>query len=405
MNILFLLIKCPDLSKTSSFYSDLAVEFRDNGHDVTIIASADRDQKEGIYNESEIQVIRTHSINSEGVKSVIKKGIALLMLPYFYNRAYKKYLNKIQFDLIFLPTPPITLINLAISIKRKSQSKLYLILRDIHPECDYRSGYYKNNLFYKLIFKFLHSKAQLSYIESDLIGCMSPQNMHYVKELAPMIDPHKVVLLPNWKKSMKIQHNDDGVQNKNNKDGKFVTIFGGNLGKAQDIKSILILARRYQKDTSIMFLIVGKGIMRDSLQMQSVKEDLRNIKFIDFLPKDEYETLLNSADLGLIIIDPKYGAPTCPSKVISYMANKIPVLAMINRNSDYGEYYIDASGCGLWSAGDVNLMFENFEKLKNNVELRKKMGLAGYDYFINNLTTNHAYNRIIEHLSLTSNGN
>ena len=67
------------------------------------------------------------------------------------------------------------------------------------------------------------------------------------------------------------------------------------------------------------------------------------------------------------------------------MALHQPVIAMINEGNDYGEFYIDKSGCGLWSAGlDNEKMFANFEWMYTHPEERKAMGEAGYRYYKEN---------------------
>ena len=64
------------------------------------------------------------------------------------------------------------------------------------------------------------------------------------------------------------------------------------------------------------------------------------------------------------------------------MALGKPVLAMFNKGSDYGDFYIDKSGCGLWSVDlDHKKMQENFEWFYTHPDERKQMGLLGYDYY------------------------
>lgn len=396
---IFLLIGCPDLTKSSNFYSDLAEEFSSHGNEVTIITAANNNQKEGVYWEKGIRMIRVKTINSVGVKSVLKKGLSLVSLSLFYYRAFHKYISKEKFDVVFLPTPPISLINVALHIKKKCKSKLYLILRDIHPECDSRSGYYKDNLFYKLIYRFLYSRAQKAYKHSDFIGCMSPGNIELVKELAPKIDFSKIVLLPNWLKRREQEAN-ESVRVKYNLEGKFVSVFGGTIGKAQDVECILKLADRYKDFKKVVFLIIGKGIKKDWLQNEVLRQQLKNVVFIDYMPREDYESVLSTADVGLVLLDPNYGVPTCPSKVISYMAKKVPVLAMINKNSDYGSYYINIPNCGLWSAGDDDKMFENFELLRNDRNYRHNLGESGYSYYLNHFTSEKAYENIINQINV-----
>jgi glycosyltransferase involved in cell wall biosynthesis len=368
------------------------VEFKENGHEVTIIAPALNGQKAGIYQEGNINVLRVKVFESNNVSSVIKKGLALSLMPYQYMLAYQKFLKNTKFDLILMPTPPITLIDFALFVKKKNVStKLYLILRDIHPHSSRSIGMCNNPIMYN----FLYVKAQKAYKKSDYIGCMSPGNIEYVAGIAPNIDKKKIVLLPNWQKFEEYTDPDVSIREKYGLKDKFVAIFGGTIGVGQEIENIITLAEHYKSDENIVFLVVGKGIRKQLLVDKAKQLNLQNIVFVDFLPRNDYNNLLKSVDLGIISLDHRYTVPTCPSKVIGYMATKIPVIAMINKGSDYGQYYI--SHCGLWSE-DLNnqKMFENFDDLYNNKEKRKEFEKTGYDFYVENLTSNIAYNNIIK---------
>ena len=134
MKILFLMLQLAPEGKGGGMYANLAEEFAKHGHDVTVIAP-DVDHSRTIMGEERgLRVLRVGSMATQGVKNMIKKGIALALLPRSYKKAYDKYLKKETFDWIFMPTPPITLSNFVGYIKKFSGAKFYLILRDIHPQ-------------------------------------------------------------------------------------------------------------------------------------------------------------------------------------------------------------------------------------------------------------------------------
>jgi len=294
-----------------------------------------------------------------------------------------------------MPTPPITLIDFAKYVKKKTSGKLYLILRDIHPQSSRSIGMCDN----ELIYKFLDIKAQRAYKEADYIGCMSQGNIEFVSKIAPKINKDKIVLLPNWQKYEPYTRPMDGIREKYGLKDKFVAIFGGTIGVGQELDNIITLAQYYEKDNNIVFLIVGKGIRKQTLIDKVNKFNLKNVKFVDFLPRNEYNDLLKSVDLGIISLDHRYKVPTCPSKIIGYMAMKIPIIAMINKGSDYGQTYIKEPNCGLWSEDlDNAKMIANFDFFYNNRDKAMEMGESGYNYFMNNFTSEHAYKYIMQSL-------
>ena len=333
-----------------------------------------------------------------------------------YKLAYKKYLKNVHFDIVMMATPPATLVDVAELIKKRSGAKLYLILRDIHPEClnrkhvpqetlnrtdvydECKKGFGVNYFVYKL----LYVKSQKLYKLSDWIGCMSPQNQEYIQSIAPYLDKSKIVLLPNWyNNELNSISNDDADKfiKKYNLENKYIAIFGGTIGPAQAIWNIASLAKHCLDRSDIVFVIIGRGWKKRTLEEIAKKDNLTNMLFFEYMPKKDYESILQRADVGLISIDEKYTVPTCPSKVIGYMSLAKPVVAMFNKGNDYGEFYIDKAGCGLWSVGlDNERMFSNFDWIYNHKEERIQMGKSGYDYFKENLTTEAVCNILCEQI-------
>ena len=403
MKLFFLTIGLPDMNVGGGFYADMITEMKKKGHDVTAVAATLENQAEGLYDEGGIRVLRVPLKKMVGVKNFLKKGLAVVYMSYAYKKAYKKYLFNENFDVVFMPTPPASLVDVANLIKKKSGAKFYLILRDIHPESlkrdvipDYvlkRDDVYdeckKPYSVNKFAYWFMYRKSQKLYRDADYIGCMSPGNIQYIEKIAFGIDSKKLLLLPNWyTETPTVDFDEKQIREKYDLVGKYVAIYGGTIGTAQAVWNIATLAKHFKSDSKIVFLVVGRGVRKPMLQDMAARDNLTNIRFLEYMPRQDYESILRMADVGLISLDEKYPVPTCPSKIIGYMAMKKPVIAMLNAGSDYGPYYMGYSGCGLWSENlDHKKMFANFERLYRDEKLRKQMGLSGYDYFKSNLTT------------------
>ncbi len=415
MNILFLTISLPDLcTDQGGFYVDLIKELEKKGHRITCVAPALKGQHNGLYEEGRIRALRVKTGDFIGNIPFWKKGVNILLMTYQYRNAYRHFLSKETFDFVIMPTPPATFVDVVAFIKSCCNAKLYLILRDIHPECldrkeipqrflertdvydECKRPYGVNPLVYRL----LYNKSQKVYKISDKIGCMSPGNMEYIKKIAPYVTDKQLVVLPNWYKgSEKKDINDTEIRKKYNLQNKFVAIFGGTIGEAQAVWNIAQLAKMNLDKKDVVFLVVGRGVKKQVLEEMAQKDCLTNMVFMQYMPREDYEALLQTADLGLISIDEKYKVPTSPSKIIGYMALAKPVLAMFNKGNDYGEFYIDKPGCGLWSVDlDHNRMQENFEWFYTHPEERKQMGQAGYNYYKVHFTVERVCEQLDEQL-------
>jgi len=419
MKILFLGINLPNLgTDEGGFYVDLIKELGKQGHQITCIAPSYKRGETGLFREGFINTLRVAVGDFIGNIPFWKKGINIFLMTWKYIYAYRKWLKKELFDIILLPTPPVSLVDVVTYVQKCCGAKLYLILRDIHPDCldrkeipqwllertDVYEECKKPYGVNPVVYYYLYKKAQKLYSVSKRIGCMSPGNIEYIHQIAPFTTKEQLVLLPNWYNGNEesIINNilvEGQIRDKYNLQNKFIAIFGGTIGEAQAVWNIAQLAKMNLNKKDVVFLVVGRGVKKEKLQDIARKDNLSNMLFLQYMPKNEYEILLKIADLGLISIDEKYKVPTCPSKIIGYMALAKPVLAMFNRGNDYGEFYIDKSRCGLWSVDlDYITMQKNFEWFYSHPEERRKMGMSGYHYYKNHLTVEHVCNLLEEQL-------
>lgn len=395
MKILFVLLELAAENKDGGMYGNLAEQFQKNGHEVTIIAPDVEHTKAYSREERGMRVVRAASKETQGVTSMYKKGVALATLPYYFKKAYNKYLSSESFDWIVMPTPPITLSGFVKYVKKRTGAKFYLILRDIHPQSVWSIGLLHN----KLEYRFLDKKARVGYQTADIIGCMSQGNIAFINSQYPGMKMGKGVLLYNWVAEPPQIVPDPSLRSRLGLDGKYVALFGGNLGKGQRIENIVFLAEHYLEKKDIVFLIIAKGVEKDRLQHIAEEKHLTNIRFLDFMPQKDYLNLTRSVDLGLVSINENYRVPTCPSKAISYMAAGVPVFAMINPDSDYGQW-IEDSGAGCWVVGsDKEQTVKLFDRVYEDAELRNQMHRSGISFYNDNCTPDVAYHTMVGQMS------
>lgn len=377
----------PDEKGTGGMYVDLAVEMQRQGYDITVMAPDNKYAKSYITSERGMKVVRVKSMRTLGEPNLIKKGLGLALLPRYYKKAFNKYLKEEKFDWIFMPTPPITLVDFVGYAKKKTGAKFYLILRDIHPQSVYSIGLIK----YKFMYDYLEKRGLKGYQLADRIGCMSQGNIDFIHDNYPNIDKDKSVLLYNWLKKDVIPNLDvDKIKEINGLKDKFIVLFGGNIGLGQRIENILILARHYKTNDRIRFVIIGKGVEKNRLEKFAHEEKLGNIVFMNFMPQDEYLTFMKNADIGLISINENYRVPTCPSKAVAYMSLGVPIFAIINPNNDYMDF-INSSGAGVSViGGDEKQIIKEFNKLILDFAKRDEMRKKGQDFYAKYLTVEKA---------------
>ena len=384
MNVLFLSI-VPKVD----LYLSLADEFSQNGHQVTFVTPTEGETHFNVIGKH--RVLYFHAGKMLNV-SIPRKGINNLLFPYFCLKAVKKHITPSDYQLILMSTPPLGYLSSIKWLKQKNPSiKFYEILRDIHPEGT-------THILKKVpgSYEYFKRQAQELYDLADVVGCMSPYNVKLIQNNYRLSNPDKIQLLPNWGRDEIYQEPSEDIRKKYDLDGKFMIIYGGNMGKPQNLPLFLKLAKEKQQYEDVLFFFIGDGTERERLRDIVSTERIKNVRIENQIPYEDYQHVLRCASLGIITLSTTQFFANCPSKAVTYWQNKIPVLASLDHITDFGSYFLDNSQSGLWSyADDYETLSSNFDKLYKNKDLRDKMGENGYLFFKENFTVDKAFSNII----------
>ncbi|MGP4038816.1 glycosyltransferase family 4 protein [Gracilibacillus sp. D59] len=400
MNVLFLMLNYPFDQKREHMYKDLSRKFAEEGHNVYVAALLEN--KNG--NETFVQKEENHQIlwikaGNYFEVNKFRKGLTALFLPFYFNNAIDRHFKDIQFDLVIYPTPAITLYYTVKKLKKKHHNAKYLlVVKDIFPQ---------NALDIKMlnkgpIYSFFRNIEKKIYSISDYLGCMSNQNIDYLK-LHNQIETQKFFILENWSSVYNVKKPTDSelqdLISKYDLKDKFVCTFGGNISPANELEFLIELAEKLYENNinDVRFLIIGKGIAKTKIKDLINKKRLPNVKMYDFVPTEEYDQLLALSDLGLVNLNRNYTIPNIPSKTLNLMRIGKPVLAATDINTDYDKLIMDDANCGLWcETGDLETYYKNFMSLKDSKELRDQLAENARKYFEQFLTTDTAYKNIIQ---------
>lgn len=398
MNILFLTLhNISDISERG-IYTDLMREFIRNGHRVHIVVPAERrfHQSTQIIESSGAQILRVKTLNIQKT-NFIEKGIGTLLLEYQYKQAIEKFWKDIKFDLILYSTPPITFNKVIELLKVRCEAKTYLLLKDIFPQNAVDLGLFsKKSFFYKLF----RRKEERLYKISDYIGCMSPANVEYVLRHNPSVNAEKVEICPN-----SIELCDENpeydrnclLQKMNIPTDKLLFVYGGNLGCPQGVGFLMDVLAANEKRTDIYFVVVGNGTEYRRIERWFHENNPHNACLLSSLPKQEYDNLVKACDVGLIFLDKRFTIPNYPSRLLSYLENRMPVLLATDRNTDIG-LIAEKNGYGLWTeSGNLVSFMEMVDFMAADKNRIKAMGERGHSYLAANYTVENGYRIIMKH--------
>lgn len=176
-----------------------------------------------------------------------------------------------------------------------------------------------------------------------------------------------------------------------------VFIYGGNLGKPQGLDFLLRVLDSNRDKKDRYFPVVGSGTEYGKISQWFQVNKPANAQLLKALPKKDYDELVQSCDVGLIFLDPRFTIPNYPSRLLSYLEYKMPVLMATDTNTDIGAI-AEKNGYGLWCEnGDLEKFNLLADRLVADSILRTEMGEKGYKFLVENFTVAHSYQIIMKH--------
>ena len=401
MNILFLSLSKVWNINEREIYSDLLREFTKNGHDVFVVTPVERRYKEKttLIDQGKAKVLKVKTLNIQKT-GFLEKGLGTVLLEHQFLKAIKRYYRDISFDLILYATPPITLVKPIEYIKKRDHSKTYLLLKDIFPQNAVDIGMMRTNGIKGILYKVFRKKEKQLYAVSDYIGCMSQANIDYVLKHNPEITLEKVEVCPNSIEYLDMSLSDkEKVEMRKKYDlpiDKKIFVYGGNLGKPQGIPFLINCLRAEEQNDLAFFLIVGDGTEYGKLETFVNEEKPKNVKLMRRLPKEDYDRMISACDVGMIFLDHRFTIPNFPSRLLSYMQAKLPILACTDSNTDIGSV-ITQGDFGWWCESNDAVEFKTL--VKNIIEEPLNiLGRNGFHFLQKNYLSKSCYEVIMRRL-------
>lgn len=423
MNILFLTMSSGLRNVSASgIYTDLMRKFRDEGHEVYIIYPNERrtGRPTALEVNNGVHCLGVRTLNVTKT-SIIEKGVGQLLLEDLFMRAMNRYFGNVRFDLILYSTPPITFNKVIKAAKRRNpEAMTYLLLKDIFPQNAVDLGMMTKTGVKGMLYKMFRKKEKELYRISDYIGCMSPANVRFVLEHNPEVKEEKVEIAPNSydvplerqrvNKSTRQQDNksksvgvgvgiDEETKSIREKYGlpidKPIFIYGGNMGKPQGIPFLVECMRAVKDRKDCHFVIVGDGTEYPKLEAFVNECHPKAVSIFRRLPKEDYDRLANACDVGLIFLDYRFTIPNYPSRLLPYLMSRKPIIACTDPNCDTGAL-AEQNGYGFYCpSNSVEAFVKTIDRMLAS-DIRQ-MGENGYQFFLDNYTTEHTFKTIMKH--------
>ena len=365
---------------------ELGKYLKDHGHELVIVASDLNYQtgqrtveRSGLYAEQNFEGVRV--LRSYVYPAIHRSYIWRIIA--FFSFMFSSTLTALHVkdvDLVLGTTPPIFQAVSAWAVAVLRRKPFLLEVRDLWPEFGISMGVLKN----PVIIALSRWLEMFLYRHATHILVNSPAYREYM--LAKGVSADKVTYIPYGTDVEMFNPAIDSISIRKelNLDNKFVVLYAGALGQANDIDTLLRAAERLKKYDKIHFVLFGDGKERARLEAEAKRMGLTNVLFAGTRPKKEMPLIVASADACLAILqDIPAFRTTYPNKVFDYMAaGRASIIAIDGITREL----IESSRGGVYvnPADDTMLAQKILEMSRDPVQVRA-MGLNAREYLVKNL--------------------
>lgn len=356
------------------------------GHELVIVASDLNYQtgkrtvaRRGLYAEQKIDGVRV--LRSYMIPALHRNYIwrIISFFSFMFSSVWTA-LTVRDADLIMGTTPPIFQAVSAWFVAWVRRKPFLLEVRDLWPEFGVSMGVLKNPMVIALarwLENFLYARATHILVNS-------PAYKEYM--LSKGVPENKVTYIPYGTDVDMFNPGVDGVsvRKKLGLENKFVVLYAGALGQANDIDTILRAAERLNHESHIRFVLFGDGKERARLKSESARMKLTNVIFAGVCPKKEMPAIVAASDVGIAILqDIPMFRTTYPNKVFDTMAAGRATVLVIDGVS---RELIESSNGGVYvHPNDDELLAQKILELSNDPARVRQMGANARAYLVKHL--------------------
>jgi len=317
----------------------------------------------------------------------------------FMVRAFYSGMTLKAVDIVWATSPTLFQAVAATMVAKLKGKSLLLEIRDVWPDALVDIGAIRNSL----VIRAAHGLAKWLYRQADCIVINSPGFRELL--VAKGVPSSKIHLVPNGVDTSMFNPGDAGtdVRASSGWTDHFVALYSGAHGVANDLDTLVDAAKALQDYPKILVVMLGDGPEKPRLIEKVKALNLKNVQFLDPVPKSAMPSILAGADCCIAHLVPSaMQAMVYPNKVFDYMAAARPTVLGIG---GVIRSVIEQAGGGLpTEPGDSNGMARAIRSLAENPNEGKQMGRSARAYVETHFQRQAIADSLLHVLSILSPG-
>jgi len=375
----------PEKTSVAPFTTGLCEHLAALGHRVTVITAFPYYPEWRVWDGYRGELYRREWIRGVEVRRVRhfvprKPSKLLHRLAYdlsFTLAAFAAALFTGKCDLIYCSCPPPTVACAAWLLCLLKRAPLVMKLTDLASDAAFSTGIVKNNLFLRLARAF----ERFTCSKALAVVCLCQGFIDRLRERG--VAPEKLHLIPDWGNSAPVPSatQDFGFRRAHAiPPGVFLAMHTGNMGKKQDLQNLVRAAQLSRQDSGLLWLVVGEGEERASLEQEILLHDLTNIRLLPLQPPEAVPQMYAAADALLLNQRAAVEDAVIPSKLLTYMSSGRAVVAAVSDRSEAARQ-VRRADCGvLVSAEKPDALLDGVNELRRAPALRQRLARNGRAY-------------------------
>lgn len=371
----------PYKTSTQKILTELAEDFVEYGLEVDVLTTknAYREEKQDLRKYEIYRGINIKRVFSTEGNRDSKIGRLLNYITFttsvFFNLLFKKNYDKI----LFVSNPPLVPFIGYLIKKLRGKNYIYLV-HDIYPDVAEKLGVIKKGSIISKVMNYMNKKI---YTNAERIIALGKDMKSVIADKG--VDEEKIEIVTNWADS-RVNYEkevDKNFYKKYRLENKFNILYTGNISKVHAIDTIVEVAKILKNEEDIMFTFVGDGNRKQDLIKLKEKEDLRNIQLENYMFGEEYNNLLNCANLFITTLQQGIEGLGVPSKTYTYMSVAKPLIAIMSENSEIGSMVNQYNLGKQFNNKEYHKIAEFILELKNSNELYNEISKNVRNKFLN----------------------
>jgi colanic acid biosynthesis glycosyl transferase WcaI len=408
--LLHSLIFSPDSVSTAYIITDLALELKRLGHQVSVLTTTPH-----------------YNIDQEALAAqpLEKKWLGLLYysqcqgipvwhvkIPMKGSRIWARALDYLRFhaislvanlfllkkqDIVISNSPPLTIGIIGPLLALRWRAKSVYVVQELYPDIAINRGIVKQ----KIIINLARYLEKMVYCCNARLVTIAEQFQEIITKRG--VSSGKVLFIPNGvdcKFYCPLPKNNVFLETHGLTDN-FIVLYAGNIGLMQDWESVIFAAQQLS-GYPIKFVVLGDGVNRKWLENKIKQLSLNNIIVISYQPKQLMPSINASADIIMVPMIPLGIKDGFPSKIFTSFASARPVIVSADQDSEM-QRLTESSGCGrVVVPGDNQVFSDAVLKAFNERDLLADEGLRGRAFVLEHYSKQASaakYNLIISELT------